>query len=215
MAGGPEHGEGSANDRAEGWPAVVLAGAAVLSAWASFQRGDWEGRKSDHLHLANAAPTRASELAISASQREAEHMGLFVAWLSAVAEGQVARARYLERQFRPPFDAEFARWRATLPADIAGGEIQVGRPAFVGLLSGAAERARATARAESEAANRAGANADRYDRSSVVLATALFLAGMAAVVRRLGAQRLMVALAGLLTLVSGVALLLMPVSFGG
>lgn len=197
------------------WAAVILTTAGLLSAWASFQGGLWSGLESEHFHRANAALTRSSELSIGARQRELEDSGLFVAWIAAVAEGQEARARYLERQFAPPFDAEFKRWRATIPADPRKADEHVGRPRFVGLLAAPSDRARAEAVQEAEAASRSGFNADRYDRWTVVLASALFLAGMAVVVRgRLG-QRMMIGLAGLLTLASMLALILLPVSFGG
>lgn len=197
------------------WVAVILTTAGLLSAWASFQGGIWGGLESEHFHRANAALTRSSELAIQAGQRELEHTGLFVAWLGALAEGQNARARYLERQFSPPFDQEFRRWRTSLPADLGKSDLGASRPAFVGLLSGPATAAQADARAATDAANRSGFIADRYDRWTVVLASALFLAGMAAVVKgRLG-QRVLIGLAGALTLASTLALALLPISFGG
>jgi hypothetical protein len=197
------------------WTAVILTTAGLLSAWASFQGGIWGGLESEHFHRANAALTKSSELSIAAGQRELEHSGLFVAWLTAVAEGHEARARYLERQFAPPFDAEFQRWRASLPADPRTIEPGAGRPGFIGLLSGPAAAASAEAKKATDEANRSGFIADRYDRWSVVLASALFLAGMAAVVKSRKGQQIMIGLAAVLTLASLMALLLLPVSFGG
>ncbi|WP_416907386.1 MAG: hypothetical protein ACMVO5_10100 [Polymorphobacter sp.] len=196
------------------WTAAILTTAGLLSAWASFQGGIWGGLESEHFHRANAALTQRSELSIAAGQRELEQTGLFVAWMAAVAEGQDARARFIERQFSPPFDAEFKRWRSSLPDDLSQAASSAGRPGFVGLLSGPAATAAAEAKTETEAANRSGVIADRYDRWTVALAGALFLAGMATVVKRPAGQRMMIGLAALLTLASMVALTLLPLSFG-
>lgn len=201
--------------RTDLWAAAILTTAGLLSAWASFQGGIWGGLESEHFHRANAALTRSSELSIAAGQRELEHSGLFVAWLAAVAEGQNARARYLEGQFAPPFDAEFQRWRSALPGDLETASPGTGRPGFIGMLSGPAVLEKAEAGKATQAANRAGLIADRYDRWTVVLASALFLAGMAAVVKGRAGQRIMIGLAGVLTLTSILALVLLPVSFGG
>ncbi len=197
------------------WTAAILTTAGLLSAWASFQGGIWGGLESEHFHRANAALTRSSELSIAAGQRELEHSGLFVAWLAAVAEGQDARAAYLEQQFAPPFDQEFQRWRSTLPDDLRHADRKMARPAFVGLLSGPASEQATQAKEATDAANRSGFVADRYDRWSVVLASALFLAGMASVVKSRPGQRIMIGLAALLTLTSMLALMLLPVSIGG
>lgn len=197
------------------WTAVVLTSAGLLSAWASFQSNMWGGLEAEHFHRANAELTRSSELAIAAGQREAAHVGLFISWLAANAEGQDMRALYLERQLEQPFAREFARWRAQLPDNLRQADGRVGRPAFAGLLGGPSKAARLESDAAMREANRSGGIADRYDRWTVLLATALFLAGMAGVLKARPAKRLMIGFAAVLTLAAMVALLLLPVSFGG
>ncbi len=201
--------------RTDLWAAIILTTAGLLSAWASFQGGLWGGQEAEHFHRANAEFTRSSELSVVAGQREMEHSALFVAWLGAMAEGQTARSAYLERQFLPPFDAEFRKWRADLPADLRAAAKKVGRPQFLGLLAQPANAARASAMLATEEANRTGAIADRYDRWTVMLAGALFLAGMAAVVQNSRAKQMMIWLAAGLTVIPMVALILLPVTFQG
>ncbi len=201
--------------RADLLTALILTVAGLLSAWASFQGGMWGGLEAEHFHRANAALTESSRHAIAAGQQEAENAALFIAWLGAVAEGKEVRARYLEKQFDPSFADAFRRWRRTLPDKPGTTAGAIGRPDFAGLMSGPSQAARAQAKVETAEANRTGNIADRYDRWTVVLATALFLAGMAAVVRARTAQRLLIGLSATLTLCSLVALVLLPVSFNG
>lgn len=203
------------SDRRDRWTTLLLAAAGLLSAWAAFQGGIWSGIETEHYHRANAALTRSSQLDLSASQREADNAALFVAWLGAVAERQQRRADYLADQFDPPFREAFRRWRATLPQDLLTYEGDGGRPAFAGLLDGPAQAARRESQAEMRAAANSGNTADRYDRWSVLLATALFLAGIASVNRHPRGQLILLGLATALTAISALAMLLLPVSFGG
>jgi hypothetical protein len=194
----------------EFWVVLILTTAGLLSAWASYQSGIWNDREIEHFHRANAALTRSSEVTLSSGQREIEQSGVFVSWLGAVAEGQERRAAFFELQFKPPFDAEFARWRKALPVDLHEAPRDAGGPGFIGLLAGAANDLIAKAEHEAQQAARSGLVARQYARWMIVLATTLFLAGMATAIRRKIARSILVGLAGALTLVSLAALAVLP-----
>jgi hypothetical protein len=194
--------------------AIVLATAGLLSAWSGYQGAMWSGLEAEHFHASNALATESSELAIVARQREERNAAIFQFWLETQVVNQPVRAAFLERQFDPRFAAEFQRWRATLPADLREASPDTPRPRFEGLLAGPAKAAEAQSRAAAERARTSGDIADRYDRWTVFLATALFLAGIASVVGIRVGQVALVSLGGVLTGAALVALLLLPVSFG-
>jgi hypothetical protein len=204
----------STMDRLGIWMAILLTTGGLLSAWASFQAGRWNDAENEAFHTSNAELTRSSELAIAAGQREAANAALFLSWLGATAEEQTLRADYLMRQFEPPFDAEFRRWRSSLPSNLKEGRERYERPQFFGLLSGPSEAARAEAEAARKTANRSGRIAKLYERWTVILALALYLAGMASVMKQPLAQKIILAMTTLLTLVSMLSLAFLPIDLG-
>jgi hypothetical protein len=193
----------------------VLATAGLLSAWSGFQGAMWSGVESENFHVSNVLATESSELAIVARQREERNAAIFQFWLEAQVTNQPLRAAFLEKQFDPRFAAEFKRWRATLPENLRQASPDTPRPQFKGLLAGPASAKEAQSRAAAERARAAGDIADRYDRWTVFLATALFLAGIASVVGIRIGQVALVGLGAVLTGAALVALVLLPVSFGG
>ncbi len=179
--------------------AVVLAVAGLASAWASFQGGILDKQEAEGFALANSHLTESSQLLIRSGQEQAVGAGMFLQWLDAKSDGQTLRPEVIASHMPPWFAEEFARWRGDLPANLATLKPNSPLPVFKGpSLAGALE-----ARAKSDAARRqadaAGRIGDSYDIANVILATALFLAGISSVLHRRSGRRLVAALAGLLT----------------
>jgi hypothetical protein len=130
--------------------------------------------------------------------------------MDAMAQGQPLRAEVIAAHLPTHFAPRFEAWRAALPEDLAGMPPDTALPDFTGPSLGMARAKQAAADAARLAAERAGRAGDTYDASNVVLATALFLAGIATVLRGARARLLVVALGGLLAAASLAAMLMAP-----
>jgi hypothetical protein len=191
--------------------AITLAAAGLLSAWATYQAGLWDKRENAARAMSNAQLAEASELMLRAGQEEAMNTIMFLQWMDALAEGQPLRADVLEAHFPRTFAAAFAHWRAAQPRDIRRAAPDSVLPDFTGPSRGLAQAARARSRkaiGEAEASRRVG---DSYDIANVVLATALFLAGIGTALPARQARQLPLILAACLTLGIAVTMLFTPV----
>lgn len=205
-----EDGAGRGERRFELITALVLAAAGLASAWASFQGGLWDKFESEQYALANSHLTESSQLLIRSGQEQAVGAALFLQWLDAKSDRQEKRARIIENHMPAWFAPEFAAWRSNLPADLEGVEPNAPLPRFHGpsLEKAVAERqASNTARALAE---RAGDNGDTYDVANVILAVALFLAGITSVLHSQRGRSIVMGMAGALALAAMVAMLLAP-----
>ena len=195
--------------------ATVLAIAGLASAWASFQGGIWDKQEAESYALSNSYLTESSQLLIRSGQEAAVSAGLFLQWLDAKTDRQDVRASVIANLMPWWFSEEFERWQVALPKNLEALKPNAPLPVFKGPSLSAAQTARAqsdAARREAETASRIG---DRYDVANVVLATALFLAGISSVLRRPDGQMLVVVLAGVLTAGSVVALMFTEIKLPG
>lgn len=206
----PEAGRDKPRRRFEIATAITLAMAGLLSAWATYQAGLWDKQEAQARASSNAHLTESSQLMLRSGQEEAMNTAMFLQWLNALADGQQLRADVLRHHFPPAFAPEFDRWLATRPGEIRSLAPQSGLPDFTGPSLAKAKLARARSDNASAKADISGEAGDSYDVTNVVLATALFLAGIGTVLPGRRAQQLPVALAALLTLCAGVAMLLTP-----
>lgn len=195
--------------------AIVLAFAGLASAWASFQGGIWDKKEAESYALANSHLTESSQLLIRSGQEQAVGAALFLQWLDAQSDRQTLRAGVIANHMPPWFAEEFARWRSALPDDLSTLGPNAPLPAFVGPSLDAAHAARAKSDASKREAESAGRTGDSYDVANVILATALFLAGISSVLHRPQGRRLVVALAGILTLGSVISMMLTAVQMPG
>lgn len=126
-----------ASDRIELIATIIMALAAIATAWCAFQATKWSGIQAIEFSNANAGRVESTRLDNVANTQRSIDVDVFTAWLDAVAEevgtGQIPpvsesgyapidgtlSAFYYERmrdEFRPALDA----WLATDPLDEAG-----------------------------------------------------------------------------------------------
>lgn len=101
--------------RTETFAAVLLALAAVATAWSSYQASRWTGEQAETFSAANASrveSTRASDLANSQTQVD---IATFVQWVDAHLGGDRELATFYERRFRDEFRPAFRAWLASDP----------------------------------------------------------------------------------------------------
>jgi hypothetical protein len=73
-----------ASDRIELLATIVMAAAAILTAWAAFQSAKWSGVQAVEFSQANAARIESTRLDTRAGQLTSIDLDVFLAWLEAV-----------------------------------------------------------------------------------------------------------------------------------
>jgi hypothetical protein len=99
----------------EFFAAALLALATVGTAWCGYQAARWGGQQATHFVEAIGAYSDSVGLASRATQVEAFHVDLFVAWASALSEGNQKLADFLYQRFPPELKAATEAWLALEP----------------------------------------------------------------------------------------------------
>lgn len=159
--------------------AIVLSIAALLTSWASFQSALWDGEQAANYTRAGTARVQASLLKTENGQFQSVDIFLFTQWLNAYAGGDSRLQRFYYERFRPEFRRAFDAWLARQPI----GNAQAPNSPFV-MKEYAPALARRAAAADKRAdalfdeGQRCNDVSDAYVAATVVLALALFLAGI-------------------------------------
>ena len=191
-------------DRIELAAAVLLACAAVTTAWSGYQASRWNGEQAKTASAVNKTriqAARADNLATSQTQVD---IATFVQWVDAYAKQEDELASFYRERFRAEFKPAFEAWVKTRPLRNPGAPpTPFAMPQY--RLAAAAVAARLDAR---EALLAAEVRTDiqrstNYVLGVVLCAVALFFAGIST---KLASRRLRVAMVGLGWLVYLVAL---------
>jgi hypothetical protein len=206
---------------------VILGLSTILSSWSAFEGAKWRGRQSADSSRSTTLHVKAARQSASAEQREALHVGLFVAWAQAVASEQSplqlkrngyrpaahAHSTLLLSRFPDDLKPAMAAWLAAHPfqdADVPATPFEL--PEYRLEAADDAVRLDEQAEVQSAKAKNDSLHADRFVALPVLFSTALFLAGMGA--QRAGGrtQELMLAMAFLILIAASVALALVELS---
>jgi hypothetical protein len=193
--------------------ALLLALAAVTTAWSSYQASRWNGEQAKTASAVNKTrldAARADDLATSQTQVD---VATFVQWVDAYAQEQTELADFYRARFRAEFKPAFEAWLATKPLQTAGAPptpfaMQEYR------LDAATEADRLDAQAEVLAAEvrQSIQRSTNYVLGVVLCAVALFFAGISTKLGTPRLQALMVALGWAIFLVAVVWVATSPVS---
>jgi hypothetical protein len=191
--------------------AVLLAVVAVLAAWSGFASAKWSTQSSLDLAKASAARTVANREAYLAADLKNFDALTFNAWFTAYVVGNKNAMRVAEQRFRPQFLVAFDAWLKTNPftnPNAPKGPTympQYAQPELAqsNLLDARADQYYALGET-------AGSNADGYVRTTVYLASVLFLVGISGHFRVRGARRGLITVGGVILAVSVVLLILAP-----
>lgn len=200
------------SDRLELFATILLAVAAVTTAWATYQSAEWRGQQAVNTSKATAARIQSSEAATHAGQETQVDLALFTQWLDAYAHGDDRLAAFYRRRFRAEFKPAFNAWLATDPrrnkkAPLSPFAMPQYHPA-AGAESTALDAQAAARSAASEEANR---RSNDYVLAVVLLASALFFAGLSTKLRWRRHQEALLVLGWLLFLGTVVWLAFSPV----
>jgi len=174
-----ESGRASKASRVEIVAAVLLASAAVATAWSSYQASRWTGEQAKAFASANAArveSTRASDLANAQSEID---VTTFSQWVDAYLQNDDEIATFYERRFREEFRPAFHAWLRTDPFDDRSApDSPFAMPEYVLAANEQAEALDAEAESTAARARADVQRATNYVLGVVLFAISLFFAGI-------------------------------------
>jgi hypothetical protein len=169
---------------------VLLAVAAVATAWSSYQATRWNGEQTKAGAKTNAIrldAVRAQGLAEAQTQVD---VAPFTQWVDAYARDEKTLTTFYFDRFREEFKPAVNAWIATRPLRTEGAPLTpFTMPEYQLAAADEAERLDAEAEASAATVRENIQRASNYVLGVVLFAVALFFAGMST---KLGAQRLRV-----------------------
>jgi hypothetical protein len=191
--------------------AVLLSIVTLMAAWSGYAAAKWSTESRVTLAQASGARVNASRAALEAMELRTFDSSAFEAWFSAYTADNAQAMAIAERRFRPAFAVAFDAWRATRP------ETNPGAPRGPTYMPEYRQPELDTAKALDARAERtfaagqeAGETADKYVRTTVYLASVLFLVGISTHFPLRGVRYGLVGLGAVLLLVSLVQLAQLP-----
>ena len=191
--------------------AVLLAVVAVLAAWSGFAAAKWGTESSLQLAKASAARTEANRADFESFQLRNFDSLTFNAWFTAYVAGNKKAMRVAEMRFRPNFLVAFDAWLKTNPfTNPHAPKGPTYMPEYIQPGLAQANRFDAQANAHYAAGEAGGSNSDGYVRTTVYLASVLFLVGISGHFRVRTARIGLISIGGVILVFSCVLLLLAP-----
>jgi hypothetical protein len=166
-------------DRVEAAAAVLLAVAAVATAWSSYQSTRWNGEQAKASGRTNAIRIEAARAQGLAQAQTQVDVATFTEWVNAYARDEASLAQFYFRRFRSEFKPAVNAWIATRPLKNPTAPLTpFAMPQY--RLTATAEADRLDTEAEVSAAGvrRDIQRASNYVLGVVLFAVSLFFAGM-------------------------------------
>ena len=171
--------EKTLNEAISVFEAALLAFVAVLAAYSGWAAAKWSTESSLRLATANADRAQAGAASLDALNSLNSDLTGFNDWFSAYVAGHRLAMADAKERFTPNFRRAFEAWQATNPETNPTAppgptympQYRQPAKALAGLLN-------AQATADYSAGEKAGSNSDDYVRTTVFLASVLFLAGI-------------------------------------
>jgi hypothetical protein len=191
--------------------AVLLSLVALLAGWSGYAAAKWSTESRVALAEALTAQTKANRGNLEALSLRNFDSSTFEAWFAAYTADNERAMAVAERRFRPEFRVAFDAWRATRPE--SNPQAPPG-PTYMPQyrqpeLATAARLDREADAAFAEGVE-AGERSDDYIRTTVFLATVLFLVGISTQFPLRGVRYGLVAVGAVLLVFSVVQLAQLP-----
>ena len=191
--------------------ATLLAVVAILAAWSGFASAKWSTHSSLDLAKASAARTEANRAAYQAADLKNFDSLTFNSWFTAYVAHNKAAMRVAQERFRPLFLTAFEAWLATDPfknPNAPKGPTYM--PQYKQPELAASNALDKKADVYYALGEQAGGNADGYVRTTVYLATVLFLVGISGHFKVRSARIGLISIAGVILVFSVISLILAP-----
>ncbi len=160
--------------------AIILSLAALATSWSGYQAGRWSGVMATNFNQAGALRTESVRSSNTAAEQAQVDIQLFTSWLEAFARDEPDLADFYRVRFRSEFVPAFEAWLASEPrSNPAALPSPFLQPEYQLAASVEADRLETEAAATFQAGTVANQTGDNYVFNAVLLALALFFAGMA------------------------------------
>jgi hypothetical protein len=178
------------NDRVEVAATVLLAVAAVATAWSSYQATRWNGEQARAASRTNGIRIEAARAQGLAEAQTQVDVATFTQWVDAYAHAETRLADFYFKRFRAEFKPAVAAWLATRPLKNPNAPLTpFAMPQYKLAARADVERLDAASEASSAAVQRDIQRATNYVLGVVLFAVSLFFAGVST---KLGNPRLRV-----------------------
>ena len=181
--------------------AVVLAFVAVATAWSGYQATRWDGRQAEFYGEASTMRVEADQQLTLGGQQKLLDVTTFNTWIEAKNDHRADLATLYERRFSPEFKVAFDAWLAADP--FANPDVPPGpsfMPEYVNPQIEEGEQLNVQATQVFTEGTEARSIADDYIRTTVVLASVLFLLAIAQRFRVRGVRIAVLAVSSVLLL---------------
>jgi hypothetical protein len=158
---------------------VLLAMAAVATAWAAYQSARWHGEQARGQSASIAARVESTRTANVANRQAQIDVALFTQWVDAYARDETELAGFYRKRFRAEFQPAFEAWVATRPRKNPDAPLSpFAMPQYKLAATAQADRLEAQAAAASQRVGDFIQRADNYSLTVVLFAASLFFAGI-------------------------------------
>jgi hypothetical protein len=160
--------------------AVLLGLVTIATAWSGYQSARWGGVQSTKYSEASALRVESTRASTQAGQQTQIDVALFSNWLNAYADENQPLEEFYRERFREEFVPAFEAWLATQPAqNPEAPPSPFAMPEYQLAASQLSEELEQQASATFEEGKAANQQSDDYILNAVILASVLFLAGIA------------------------------------
>jgi hypothetical protein len=192
---------------------VLLAVAAVATAWAAYQSARWHSEQARGQSASIAARVESTRAANVANRQAQIDVALFTQWVDAYAQDETELAGFYRKRFRPEFRPAFRAWVATKPRTNPDAPLSpFAMPQYKLAATTQADRLEAEAATASTSVGEFIHRADNYSLAVVLFAAALFFAGISTRLRSRTPRTVVLGLGYTLFLGSAIWIATFPVS---
>jgi hypothetical protein len=192
---------------------LLLAVAAVATAWSTYQSVQWRGEQAVDTSRATAARVQSSEASTRAGQQTELDIATFTQWVNATIGGDQRLASFYQERFRSEFQPAFAAWTATQPlTNPSAPKTPFEMPQYRPAEAKRASALNTLADVRTAAASAANRRADTYMLGVVLFATVLFFAGVATKLDGDRPRQVLLALGVVILVVTAAWMITLPVS---
>ena len=158
---------------------VLLAVAAVATAWSSYEATRWNGEQAKTTGKVNKTRIEAARAAGLANAQQQVDVATFMQWVDSYARGDAKLVSFYQERFRPEFRPAFNAWIATKPLKTEGAPLTpFAMPQYKLAVKAEADRLDVIAEELSAEVRQDIQRSSNYVLGVVLFAVALFFAGM-------------------------------------
>ena len=201
------------SDRVEVVATVLLAVAAVATAWSSYQATRWNGEQAKASGRTNAIRIDAARAQGLAEAQKQVDVATFMQWVDAYAQKDDELVDFYFRRFREEFKPAVNAWLATRPLRNADAPLTpFAMPEYQLAAENDAKRLDAEAEASSALVHRNIQRASDYVLAVVLFAVSLFFAGMSTKLHQEGLRKIAIGVGCIVFLGTAIWIATFPVS---